>query len=416
MKLAFKFYPTLNRKQKQIIEDLVWHTAKLYNTANYSVLNEGVSSVYTQLEKEFKSNWHNEFLHSHNRQHCMKLLAQDWSSYLAEIKDYKKRPYKYKGQPKPPGFKNTDKRPCEVIFTNLAIRIKGSKLLLSLSKAMLLKYKVDSLKFELPLVVQNYINLEALQQVRIKYNKASNNWYLNIVYKVDEAKAKEDSNIMAIDLGSNNLAALTFKNETANYLISGRPMISKNKCYNREISRLQGIRMKQVGNKMFKNTRAITRLREKRNNYINDYIHKASNMVVKLAMQHNVSTIVIGELKNSKQNNYYRRDYVQAPVQKFRNLISYKAKKEGIKVLIINESYTSGCSAIDLEALDNSTYNKSRRITRGLFKTGDICINADINGSLNIMRKHLKDKSIPQMVRQIRDNGLVDSPTKLRVA
>jgi hypothetical protein len=40
----------------------------------------------------------------------------------------------------------------------------------------------------------------------------------------------------------------------------------------------------------------------------------------------------------------------------------------------------------------------------------------DVNGSLNIMRKYLKDKCIPEIIKQIRDNGVVDSPSRLRVS
>ncbi|WP_076175531.1 hypothetical protein [Clostridium botulinum] len=57
------------------------------------------------------------------------------------------------------------------------------------------------------------------------------------------------------------------------------------------------------------------------------------------------------------------------------------------------ESYTSGCSAIDIEPVTKKYYNKSRRITRGLFKSGYGILNADINGSLNILRK--AEKCIP---------------------
>jgi transposase len=85
-------------------------------------------------------------------------------------------------------------------------------------------------------------------------------------------------------------------------------------------------------------------------------------------------------------------------------------------VRLLTQSYTSGCSSINLEKLNKANYDKYRRIARGLLKTGNKLINADVNGSLNIMRKYLKDKCIPKMLKQIRDNGVVDSPSKLRVS
>jgi transposase len=95
----------------------------------------------------------------------------------------------------------------------------------------------------------------------------------------------------------------------------------------------------------------------------------------------------------------------------------YKAKLEGIEVIIINESFTSGCSALDLESLNRSDYDKSRRVERGLFVSNKgIKINSDVNGSLNIMRKYLKDNSIPKLISRARDNGSVDQPERIRVA
>lgn len=120
-------------------------------------------------------------------------------------------------------------------------------------------------------------------------------------------------------------------------------------------------------------------------------------------------------MKNIKQGNSLK-SFVQIPIQRLVELIEYKAKLAGIKVVLIDENYTSGCSSINLEKLNKSNYDKSRRIARGLFKTGNKLINADVNGSLNIMRKYLKDKCIPQMLKQIRDNGVVNTPKRIRVA
>ena len=74
MRLSFKFKPNLCHKQLEIIKELSWHTSKLYNTVNYQIKNnENIKPVYTQLEKQFRTNWHSGFLHSHNRQQTLKL-------------------------------------------------------------------------------------------------------------------------------------------------------------------------------------------------------------------------------------------------------------------------------------------------------------------------------------------------------
>lgn len=41
--------------------------------------------------------------------------------------------------------------------------------------------------------------------------------------------------------------------------------------------------------------------------------------------------------------------------------------------------------------LNKENYNKDRRVQRGLFQAKDMLINADVNGSLQIMRKVFPD-------------------------
>src|SRR6056297_1664493 len=414
MKLSFKFKPAINHKNLNIIRTLTYHTSKIYNIVNYSINKGENKPVYTKLDEQFRSNWHCDYLHSHNRQHCLKLLAQNWKSYFKSLNDYKNNPSKYNGMPKPPKYKYLDSNPNEIIFTNYAIRIKNGNLLLSLSKKIKSMYKVDNLKFELSDKVQSFVNMDFIQQIKIKRGSVSNRWYLIVVYK-KECKNNEDTNIMSIDPGLDNLAAITFKDSNKNYLINGKPLKSKNAYYNKEIARLSSIRMKQVGSKKFKNTNKIKSLRIDRRNYVLDYLHKASRQVVDIALNKIVGTIVIGDIKKIKQNSTIK-SFVQIPTQRFVNMIEYKAKFEGINIVKINEAYTSGCSAVDLEEIYKTNYNKSSRVHRGLFKNKKTTINSDINGSLNILRKYLKDKCIPELIHGARDNGVVYPPKRISVA
>lgn len=69
-------------------------------------------------------------------------------------------------------------------------------------------------------------------------------------------------------------------------------------------------------------------------------------------------------------------------------MIEYKAKEYGIAVVMTEESYTSGTSFIDNEEPVKANYNKSRRVKRGLFKSNNgTCINADLNGAYQIIKK-----------------------------
>ena len=68
-------------------------------------------------------------------------------------------------------------------------------------------------------------------------------------------------------------------------------------------------------------------------------------------------------------------------------MIKYKAAILGIKVKTVHEKYTSGTSYLDGEYPKKESYNKARRIKRGLFESNrGILINADINASYQIMK------------------------------
>jgi len=41
---------------------------------------------------------------------------------------------------------------------------------------------------------------------------------------------------------------------------------------------------------------------------------------------------------------------------------------------------------------------------------------SDVNGSLNILRKYVKDKCIPKLIQSVMDNGALNTPLRIRVA
>jgi putative transposase len=80
---------------------------------------------------------------------------------------------------------------------------------------------------------------------------------------------------------------------------------------------------------------------------------------------------------------------------------------EGIDMILTEESFTSKCSFFDNEVTERHEKYIGRRIKRGLFKTGNgLKINADANGSLNIMRK-----VVPEFFEG--DRGFAVNPKKV---
>ena len=117
-------------------------------------------------------------------------------------------------------------------------------------------------------------------------------------------------------------------------------------------------------------------------------------------VSNNISTLIVGYNEEWKQNiNLGRRNnqsFVGVPFYTFIKQLEYKCKLEGINVIFTEESYTSKCSFLDNEPLRKHNVYKGKRIKRGLFKSAKgKLINADLNGSLNILRKVIGEFQYP---------------------
>ncbi len=359
-------------------------------------INIATTPIYTKYRKE---NENSKYLHSHMLQEAIMSVIGSYKSYKRLEDMYSKDPKSLKGEPQFPKFKQIDTKQ-EIIFTKYAVRIEGNIMKLSLSKEMKEKYQVNSLNFLIPRKLRKLVNFNLLKMIRVR--RKEKELELNIVYEKGEKEMdkEKNTNIMAIDLGLNNIAACTNLNNANSLLISGKTAKSVNRYYNNKIAYLQKIQMLSLKNsEEYKNTKQIKRLYEKRNNYMNTFMHKVSKMIVEYAKENNCNTIVLGNLKEIKKDKKNMRNFTQIPIQSLVEKIEYKSKLEGIKVHKIDERYTSGVSALDEEEIIKENYNKKRRVHRGLFVTNKgIKVNADINGSLNILRKYIKKRNLNQEI------------------
>jgi len=233
-------------------------------------------------------------------------------------------------------------------------------------------------------------NIKSIQQIRLV--PKGNHVVVEVLYKVTDTPLKEDNRrYAAIDLGVNNLATVV-SNVDSPKIINGRPLKSINQYYNKQKAKLQAKMNKEYGTTKRKQTRREQSLTFKRNNKVNDYLHKTSRKIVNYLVSNNINTLFIGKNKEWKQNiNVGKRNnqnFVNIPFYKLIQMLLYKCALEGITVKEIEESYTSKCSFLDDEEISKHEEYKGKRIKRGLFKTaGGNIINADVNGGLNILRK-----------------------------
>jgi putative transposase len=236
------------------------------------------------------------------------------------------------------------------------------------------------------LISTNVKDFDKLKEVRII---PRNNFYIiEVVYQQNEIISTGNVT-SSIDVGVNNLATITFSNGNQPLIINGKPLKSINQFYNKKKASLQSILEKR--NKK-KKSKQLYKLTEKRNRKVKDYLHKSSKELVNQLVYHNVNTLVLGKNINMKQDinlgKKNNQNFTQIPIFRFLDIISYKAKLKGINVIFQEESYTSKCSFLDNEPIMKHESYQGKRIKRGLFKASNgRLINADVNGSYNIMKK-----------------------------
>ena len=118
----------------------------------------------------------------------------------------------------------------------------------------------------------------------------------------------------------------------------------------------------------------------------------STKFLVEWCLKNDINTIVLGYNEGWKAGiNLGRKtnqNFVGIPYETLRWQINYKSYMMGLNFLAQEESYTSKCSSLDLEPVKKQQKYVGRRIKRGIFKTAKgKLINADVNGSLNILRK-----------------------------
>ena len=253
-----------------------------------------------------------------------------------------------------------------------------------------------------------HTNKKNVKQVRFIPN--SNHILMEVVYEIKEKNLKSNNNrYCSADLGISNLATVV-SNVEKPYIINGRPIKSINQYYNKRRSYLQS---KLVNIKTSKRIQSITL---KRDNKINDYFHKSTSYIVNHLVSNQINTLIIGYNKQWKQDinigSVNNQSFTIIPHNKFINQLKYKCKLNGINVICIEESYTSKSSFLDKDPIpnlkDKLVVFSGKRIKRGLYrsKNGRL-INADVNGSYNIMRKEVGDVSLPT------DRGFVFNPIRI---
>lgn len=273
-------------------------------------------------------------------------LDHDWQAFFKAMKAWRAEPDKFLGRPGLPGYKPKSQGRNLLVYEAGAISQKALK-----------QGLIEPSQLGITLSTRQ----KNVNQVRIVPRKG--HYVVEVVYTVipERAPGLQDELVIGIDIGLNNLAALTSnKAGFVPLLVNGRPLKAINQFYHQTKARLQS----QLAQGQY-TSRQIVTLTHKRNRQLKHYLHVASRRIIDRLIAEGIGTLVIGKNKNWKQQlNLGRRtnqNFVSIPLAQFIEMLSYKAKLVGIRVLLQEESYSSKSSFLDLEPIrKKATYLGSR--------------------------------------------------------
>ena len=402
MKLVEQHIIKSNNVLYKELDNLCFLSKNLYNQALYRIRQQFFE------DKSFKNYYEdNRELHDENQvdyralpantsQETLKLVNQNYSSFFKSLQKGIK-------SARIPGYLDKTKGRQIVVYNHMTLPS-------GLLEKGIIKFPKSNIQFR---TKQKKIN-----QVRIV---PKNNYIiLEVIYEASiKELLKDNKRYMSIDLGIDNLASCS-SNVSKSFIINGKPVKSINQFYNKKKAKLQS--ELELKNKK-KSGKQIQNLTLKRNNKIKDYFHKASRYIVNQLVSQSVNTLIIGKNDGWKQEtnigNVNNQNFVNIPHQMFINQLKYKCQLEGINVIEQEESYTSKVSFFDNDFIptyqvnDDLFKSSGKRVKRGFFRTSSgLVLNADINGSLNIMRKYLNE--VCDDLISPANRGLVMNPVKIQ--
>jgi len=405
MKLVERHIITKNKSEWKHIDKLCFMSKNLYNYSLYLIKQEfektGKFLYYNPLEKKLRSEKHETYISLSNNtsQQILLILDHNFRSFFQSLKRWKKDKTKFKGCPKSPKYKHKTKGRNLLVFTSQQLGKKDDGFIYFPKKSRLKPLKTK-------------VNRNNIKQVRIVPQTSC--YVIEVIYE-KEVKKHENLNknlYLSIDLGVNNLVSIISNQPGLRpILINGRIIKSVNQYYNKKKAKLQS---NLENNHKRKWSKRLNSLNLKRNNKIEYYLHHTSKFIVEYCIKNNIGNVIIGKNYFWKQKvrigNINNQNFVQIPFDKLIHYIQYKSELNGIKVKIINENYTSKCSALDLEEIKKHDNYIGQRIKRGLFKSSNSLINSDVNAALNILRKEIGNDFLNE---SLFNRGCVLQPVKI---
>lgn len=270
---------TKNDKNYNNIKELCHRCKNLYNYCNYILRQsffrgEGLPGKFDLMGLLAKENQDDyRALSAQTAQQIIQLLYRNWKSYFQSLKSYQKDKSKFNGRPRIPKYKpRGEKGHYVAFFTNQQIKLNNGEIVFpKLVKLKPIRTKASS-----------------IEQVRIV--PASACFIVEVVYEKEIIPAETiDGSVASIDLGINNFVTFLDNQGYQPFIINGKGAKAYNQYYHKEKARLQS-ELKQ-GKYYSKN---IQLLGLRRANFMQNFLHQSSSIVIKALKERKISTLVIG--------------------------------------------------------------------------------------------------------------------------
>ena len=407
----------LSKEEYSILRETCQYSNNLYNVALYNI-----RQYYFQDKKflKYEENYHvckeNEnygLLQAGVSQQTLKVADRSFKSFFNLIKKAKSGEYRFKDI-KMPRYREKGGMFNLILSTN-AINIKNGFLTVPMSRKFSKLHGGRQVRIPFPERLEN----KTIKEVRIC--PIYHGRYFKIQYCYLQEEEPQDvsvDNVLAIDIGLENLAACVTNTGTA-FIMDGRKLKSINQYWNKQKAYYQGIADKQRQKK----THRLNALARKRNNRTQDYIRKVARYIINYCIEHHIGTVVCGYNGDFKRSmnlgKITNQQFTQISFGSLRETLEGLCGRYGMRYIGQEESYTTKASCLDLD--DIPVYNpgqpytgafSGKRVHRGLYQFADDRIaNADVNGAANILRKSKQNFDFEELCK-----GLLGSPLRIRVS
>jgi IS605 OrfB family transposase len=398
MLLVEKHIIKVSNKHFREIDNMSFLSKNLFNSALYicrqAFFNDQKIPSFNNLYHQLKTGIDYKGLPSKVAQLVIKQVSNSFNSYSKALKAYKADSTKFLGKPQIPRYKDKERGRNILTFNYQAVSKVWLEKGFAVPSGLQLKLKT---------------NISVLQEVRLI---PKGRFYVaEIVYEQDLPKVETNNRVASGDIGLNNLATVGSNcPDFKPFIVCGRALKACNQQYNKVKAFLQS----QLPENRF-SSHKIEALTNKRNAKMDYYLHTSSRFIINQLVSQDVKHLIIGKNDNWKQNlNLGKRtnqSFTSIPHARFIQQLEYKAQLAGIKVTVTEESYTSKCSFLDFEPIKKQTEYLGKRVKRGLFEASNgKKYNADLNGSLNILRKVVGDSIFDEKLIE----RLVVSPVRVK--